>query len=233
MDDETGGIRVGAFGTAIFGLVLFGLSGLAAARAVRTLRRGADLPRSEHWEALQTLAMALWLGLLVPAFALLMTGLVPSLVSVCLVFLPAFAMGICWVAGKWVRHQERIAVERAQRDLQLPMARRMWQPTTVCCVWIALALAVSVVLLATATLRNALNAHHGNASSPRFDDAAMTRLLDGPVTTIMILAIVLGLAHGTWQAIRLSRENNRLLNARQDVIGGQDAPAKGDGEPPN
>ncbi|MER6218918.1 hypothetical protein ABT213_33460 [Streptomyces sp. NPDC001674] len=61
----------------------------------------------------------------------------------------------------------------------------------------------------------------------------MTRLLDGPVTTIVILAIVLGLAHGTWQAIRLDRENNRLLDARQDVIGGQDAPAKGDGEPPN
>ncbi|MER6218917.1 hypothetical protein ABT213_33455 [Streptomyces sp. NPDC001674] len=128
MNDETGGIRVGAFGTAIFGLVLFGLSGLAAARAVRTLRPGADVPRSEHWEALQTLAMVLWLGLLVPAFALLMTGLVPSVVSVCLMFLPAFAMGICWVAGTWVRHQERIAVERAHRDLQLPMARRMWQP---------------------------------------------------------------------------------------------------------
>ncbi|KJY25721.1 hypothetical protein VR46_40950 [Streptomyces sp. NRRL S-444] len=59
------------------------------------------------------------------------------------------------MAGKWVRHRERIAVERAHRDLQLPVARRMWQPTTVCCVWIALALAVSVVLLATATLSNA------------------------------------------------------------------------------
>lgn len=224
---------MGAFGTAIFGLMLFGLSGLAAARAVRTLRRGADLPRSEHWEALQTLAMALWLALLVPAFALLVTGLVPSAVSVCLMFLPAFAMGICWVAGKWVRRQERIAVEHAHRDLRLPTARRMWQPTTVCCAWIALAVAVSIVLLGTAILSNALTARHSNASSPPFDDASMTRLLDGPVTTVMILAIALGLAHGTWQAIRLSRENNRLLNARQDVIGGQDAPAKGHGEPPN
>ncbi|MFF0219925.1 hypothetical protein [Streptomyces vinaceus] len=157
----------------------------------------------------------------------------PSVVSVCLMFLPAFAMGLCWVAGKWVRHQERIAVERAHRDLQLPMARRMWQPTTVCCVWIALALAVSVVLFATAALRSALTAHHGNASSPRFDDTSMARLLDGPVTTIMVLAVVLGLAHGTWQAIRLHRENNRLLKARQDVIGGQDAPPQGPGAPPS
>ncbi|MFI5867283.1 hypothetical protein [Streptomyces sp. NPDC051546] len=222
---------MGAFGTAVFGLVLFGLAGLAAGRAIRILRRGTDLPRSEHWEALQILAMAFWLALLVPGFALLTTGLVPSIVSACLLFLPPFAMGVCWVAGKWVRRQERIAVERVNRELRLPTARRLWQPTTVCCAWIGMAVVASIVLLGTAIIRNALAARRSPGAAPSFDETAMDRLLDGPVTTIVVLAVVLGLLHGTWQAVRLDRESNRLLAARQDIIGRQDTPSEAPDEP--